>query len=164
MWSLWHHSDQDNFRLMSQQKSHTGTINITSDSEKAWQMSKNNPHSYKSHQGDHMPAINKKTPMLSQQCQACPTTFVHPLVLPNKHTPLCSEPIKSLRKCPYKNNNPSSPSQLRPWELKKHLLQKQDQATCFPLLGWVSSMSCLSAIPFVFLCFTLIINSPFTGH
>ena len=57
-------------------KSNSSTLNeatvygcmvyITSDSEKAWQKSKNNLHSHTNpHQGDHMPAINNKIPMLT---------------------------------------------------------------------------------------------------
>ena len=67
---------------MSHQKSHTGNINITSDSEKAWQKFKNNLHSHTNpHQGDHMPAINNKTSHANFVMPSLSTTLVHYLVL-----------------------------------------------------------------------------------
>jgi hypothetical protein len=106
---------------MSHQKSHTGNINITSDSEKAWQKSKNNPHSHTNpHQGDHMPAINNKNSHANLVMPSLSTTLVHYLVLQISTSPVLRTYKKS-QEMPLQEQQipPASPSQLRPWELKK---------------------------------------------
>ena len=142
---------------MSHQKSHTGNINITSDSEKAWQKSKNNPHSHTNpHQGDHMPAINNKNSHANLVMPSLSTTLVHYLVLQLSTSPVLRT-YKESQEMPLQEQQtpPASPSQLRPWELKKASIAETRSSHLSSPLG-VSVLYILFICNTSFLCFILI--------
>lgn len=144
---------------MSHQKSHTGNINITSDSEKAWQKSKNNLHSHTNpHQGDHMPAINNKNSHANLVMPSLSTTLVHYLVLQISTSPVLRT-YKESQEMPLQEQQipPASPSQLRPWELKKaSIAETRSSHLSSPFGVSVPYILFICNTLFVFLCFILI--------
>ena len=146
---------------MSHQKSHTGNINITSDSEKAWQESKNNPYSHTNpHQGDHMPAINNKNSHANLVMPSLSTTLVHYIVLQISTSPVLRT-YKESQEMPLQEQEIPLP---HPPKMKKaSIAEARSSHLSSPLGVSVPYILFICNTLFVILCFTLK-SSLFTGQ